>query len=90
MRAIMIQITTDVTARNSNIPQKRDHDVRKVLTYTLPQPERVFDGRINRRAFFYVRESVVEFFVELTNDSKRIASVPLVDAQLIGKSRELW
>src|SRR5271169_1643034 len=67
---LVIEIATDVAARNVELADEGDHDVGKILAYTLVSLQSIVDGRIDPRGIGSVVEILVNRGVQFFQESE--------------------
>src|SRR5277367_3487600 len=70
----MVEISAHVATRDSELPNKRDHDVGEILANALPRTERFIDRRINAGGTRRIAETLVQLLVQLTQQHHGIVT----------------
>src|SRR6185437_13897034 len=86
----VVEITADISAGDTSIPDHRNHDMRKILTHSLPGTKSIFDRRIDGGAFLHITECVIDAGIYILQERQRAALFSFVDADLLRQLLKRW
>ena len=79
----MVKISTDIATGNFGISNECDHDMSKILTYSLSRPKGMRNRRTYRRVFLYVAKTAMHAGGKIVQKRQRASSIPFARADLL-------